>query len=121
MLNKPYYRKYKNKDLEEALLHQYIWAQAHGPIPAGHVIHHLDGNPFNNSINNLHAMEKTAHLAYHKLGTHHTLEQKRKLSERMKNNKNYLSRKSFKRSEFDKQLTHRKFMQNKLRKYLGLN
>lgn len=35
------------------LAHWYVWEKAHGPIPAGYVIHHKDHDPKNNSLENL--------------------------------------------------------------------
>lgn len=50
------------------LLHRRVWADAHGPIPAGHVVHHRDENTGNNSIENLELMERGAHNSMHKVG-----------------------------------------------------
>ena len=36
-------------------LHREIWRDHFGPIPDGHHIHHIDGNPDNNDIENLNA------------------------------------------------------------------
>ena len=46
-------------------LHQEIWRDAYGPIPAGHHIHHRDGNPLNNSLDNLECVPGKEHQAYH--------------------------------------------------------
>lgn len=46
-------------------LHQEIWRDAHGPIPAGHHIHHRDGNSLNNSLDNLECVPGDEHHAYH--------------------------------------------------------
>ena len=35
-------------------------------VPKGHVVHHKDGNPFNNSIDNLECMEKREHCKLYK-------------------------------------------------------
>ncbi|MGL6095002.1 MAG: HNH endonuclease signature motif containing protein [Fimbriiglobus sp.] len=34
-------------------LHRDKWTDRHGPIPAGHEVHHKDGNPLNNRLTNL--------------------------------------------------------------------
>lgn len=46
-------------------LHREIWKAAHGPIPPGHHIHHKDGNPLNNSLDNLECVPSAEHLQYH--------------------------------------------------------
>lgn len=51
-------------------LHQYIWIVANGcDIPEGYDIHHIDGNPLNNSIYNLELIESFKHRSEHKKGT----------------------------------------------------
>lgn len=46
-------------------LHQYIWTLNFGKIPAGHHIHHKDGNPLNNDISNLECLRGAEHLSEH--------------------------------------------------------
>jgi HNH endonuclease len=46
-------------------LHQEIWKDAHGEIPDGHHIHHIDENPFNNDISNLGCITKEDHAEKH--------------------------------------------------------
>lgn len=43
-----------------------IWEKEHGPIPDGHVIHHIDGNKYNNDISNLAMMTYKDHNQLHK-------------------------------------------------------
>lgn len=50
------------------LLHRRVWADAHGAIPDGYVVHHKDDNPKNNEIENLELMERSAHNSMHKRG-----------------------------------------------------
>ena len=45
--------------------HRVIWEKAHGPIPAGHIIHHRDGNRFHNDLSNLELLTHQAHSAHH--------------------------------------------------------
>ena len=47
-------------------LHQEIWKDCYGKIPAGYHIHHKDGNYSNNSIENLEAITHSKHLSYHR-------------------------------------------------------
>ncbi|MGH2514211.1 MAG: HNH endonuclease [Ktedonobacterales bacterium] len=46
-------------------LHQEIWKDAHGEIPPGHEIHHRDGNPLNNLLDNLDSVSAEEHREYH--------------------------------------------------------
>lgn len=48
-----------------AYLHRMVYEKAHGKIPYGVVIHHLDGNKHNNALSNLQAMSLTEHTALH--------------------------------------------------------
>lgn len=50
-------------------LHRLIYEQAHGPIPPGHDIHHLDEDKANCSLSNLRSLPREAHMSWHKLGT----------------------------------------------------
>ena len=50
-------------------LHEEIWAEANGPIPKGHHIHHIDGNPLNNDLDNLEAKSRLDHVRHHLAGT----------------------------------------------------
>lgn len=40
-------------------MQKYVWEKHHGPVPADHVIYHLDRNPANNAIENLAILHKT--------------------------------------------------------------
>ena len=46
-------------------LHEELWKDANGPIPSGHHIHHKDGNPLNNDLNNLQCLTAAAHQELH--------------------------------------------------------
>lgn len=57
-------------------LHQEIWKQVHGPIPAGYEVHHDDGNPLNNLPTNLVLLSIGEHRAEHgRRGAHSTPKQ----------------------------------------------
>jgi hypothetical protein len=50
------------------LLHREVWRQSYGEIPKSHHIHHLDGDPSNNSIENLECIYSGDHSRLHKIG-----------------------------------------------------
>jgi hypothetical protein len=47
------------------LEHRFIWEQAHGPIPKGWVIHHLNGDKLDNRLENLASLSNSAHRSMH--------------------------------------------------------
>jgi hypothetical protein len=47
-------------------LHQEVWKWNHGPIPDGHEINHIDGDPLNNAVENLECITKADHDLRHK-------------------------------------------------------
>lgn len=49
-------------------LHQEIWKDAHGPIPEGYHIHHIDEDPTNNALDNLVAIPAGVHTSHHTKG-----------------------------------------------------
>lgn len=48
------------------LLAVVVYERAHGPVPAGMVVHHRDRDSLNDDINNLQAMTRAAHLSEHR-------------------------------------------------------
>lgn len=46
-------------------LHRDIWISAHGPIPDGHDVHHIDFDPSNNDLENLQILTVSDHQALH--------------------------------------------------------
>lgn len=46
-------------------LHRAVWIYHHGELPKDYVIHHVDINPANNSIDNLQMLTKEAHIKLH--------------------------------------------------------
>lgn len=44
------------------LYHHYLWEQAHGPIPPGHMVTFLDGNTQNTDLNNLALISRTEQM-----------------------------------------------------------
>jgi hypothetical protein len=55
----------KKKAHGEQYLHRAVWVAAYGPIPEGRHIHHIDGNPDNNAIENLEIMGASEHMSEH--------------------------------------------------------
>jgi len=66
-------RKYRSKyryvhrsSVGQIPLHVYIWLQHNMPaIPKGMVIHHINGNTFDNRISNLAMLTVTEHIRHH--------------------------------------------------------
>lgn len=46
-------------------LHRYIWECEKGEIPEGYEVHHIDGNQYNNSLDNLELMLSSEHEKLH--------------------------------------------------------
>lgn len=46
-------------------LHQEVWKSVYGDIPQNHEIHHKDGNPLNNAIDNLQSVSIADHIEIH--------------------------------------------------------
>lgn len=66
MADRRYYRPNAShvRDGVEAL-HREIWKQHNGDIPDGHHIHHVDGDPSNNDIENLECVSPQEHTDRH--------------------------------------------------------
>ena len=47
------------------MIHREVYRKKHGPIPAGWVVHHVDGNHGNNDLQNLIAMPAPLHASMH--------------------------------------------------------
>ena len=52
-------------DGERVTLHRYVWEKANGKIPLKMVIHHVDGDRFNNRLENLELMTYFNHKRIH--------------------------------------------------------
>lgn len=46
-------------------MHRYVWNFFFGEPPEGYEIHHIDGNPANNNVENLQLLTKAEHYAVH--------------------------------------------------------
>ena len=45
--------------------HRRVWEDAHGPIPAGMFIHHVNGDKLDNRLENLELLSKKDHMQLH--------------------------------------------------------
>lgn len=55
-----------NKHKKAGVNYRKIYESHYGKIPQGHHIHHIDGDPFNNSIENLKCVTAEEHSKIHK-------------------------------------------------------
>lgn len=46
-------------------LHCVVWEHYNGKIPKGYQIHHIDGDRYNNNIENLELVSRSEHARYH--------------------------------------------------------
>lgn len=46
--------------------HRLVWEAANGPIPVGHVIHHINGNKLDNRLENLQCLSLAEHMKVHR-------------------------------------------------------
>ena len=59
--------RYKNVYVDGKIRqeHRLVWEAAHGPIPDGYEIHHIDGNGHNNDLSNLQLLTRSEHASLH--------------------------------------------------------
>lgn len=55
----------KTNKLFSRSLHRQMWFDLYGKIAVGFHIHHIDGNAFNNTIENFEAIQSSWHASYH--------------------------------------------------------
>lgn len=48
------------------LLHRLVWVNAHGPVPDGLELHHIDHDKANWSLDNLMAVDRQTHQELHR-------------------------------------------------------
>lgn len=56
---------YKHRVKGVSALHVEIWKSRHGPVPPGKLIHHHDGDTFNNRGRNLRCVLRAWHFKHH--------------------------------------------------------
>lgn len=56
------YQYIKMEDGSWRLYHHFLWEQAYGPIPSGHMVTFLDGNIQNTDLNNLALVSRPEHM-----------------------------------------------------------
>lgn len=62
-----YLRTY-GREGKKQYIHRACWEAYNGPIPSGHVVHHIDGDPLNNGIENLACILQGEHTRLHRAG-----------------------------------------------------
>ena len=60
--------KYKRKQINgiNTQNSRFEWQKINGPIPTGMIVHHVDGNKYNDHIKNLKLMTLAEHSSFHK-------------------------------------------------------
>ncbi len=53
------------------LVHRLVWFESNGPIPDGHIVHHINGIRTDNRIENLEVKSRSIHMAEHYLDGKH--------------------------------------------------
>jgi hypothetical protein len=62
----------KKPDRKRWYEHRIVWTLVNGPIPEGHVIDHIDGNPSNNKLENLRCVTPSINSRNSKLAVNNT-------------------------------------------------
>ena len=57
--------RYYSTNKKHTALHRDIWEYYHGTIPEGYDVHHIDGDPLNNALENLQCLPHAEHLRIH--------------------------------------------------------
>lgn len=56
----------KNEKLKYPYRYRWVWEQAHGPIPDGMQVHHINGDASDDRLSNLQLVTNSEHQAIHK-------------------------------------------------------
>jgi hypothetical protein len=62
------YSESKGYYYRRVYLHIEVWENAHGPLPEGWVVHHINGNKGDNRLENLQGMPAKEHMRLHHAG-----------------------------------------------------
>ena len=60
------YLRTRGRDGKSVRIHRGCWEAYNGPVPNGHVVHHINGNTLDNRIENLACMLDSEHAQMHK-------------------------------------------------------
>jgi rubrerythrin len=66
--NRHYARFWRGGRIHTVYRYQWVWQQAHGTIPHGMVVHHINENPADDRLENLALMKRREHAQHHNAG-----------------------------------------------------